>query len=316
MAELSHIPVLLQEVLEALHPQNGETYIDATFGGGGYTRAILEKSPCTVIAIDRDVQAIKRAENMARDYPNLSYAHARFSEIPKVLSEKKIDKVDGVVFDLGISSYQIDDGSRGFSFRFNAPLSMEMGKNDLSAYDVVNDFSESDIADILYQGEERFARKIARAIVQKRLENPIETTLELAEIIARVVPKSKDAQHPATLSFQAIRLFVNEELLELQKALEFCKNIIRPGGRLVVVTFHSLEDRIVKDFLRKESGHFARPSRHVPDLTPQTKPLFSTPQKRPIAPSESECRLNPRARSAKLRYAIRTSVPYELGETP
>ena len=309
MAENGHIPVLLDEVLKALDPKKGELYIDATFGGGGYTRAILDAAPCSVLAIDRDSDAIERAKVLSASYPSLTYAHARFSELLDVLHNKGIQHVDGIVFDLGVSSFQLNEAERGFSFRFDAPLSMEMGRNAISAFTVVNEFTEEQIADILYQGEERLGRRIARAIVKERINKPIETTLQLASLIASVMPKQKDGQHPATLAFQAIRLFVNEELIELQKVLEFCKNILRPGGRLIAVTFHSLEDRIVKNFLRTESGHVARPSRHRPDTHLPTQPLFQLIQKRALAPTDIECRRNPRARSAKLRYAIRTDAP-------
>lgn len=311
-ATLSHIPVLLSEVLEALTPRDGETYIDATFGGGGYTKAILDKANCHVIGIDRDELAFQRGCALKDTYPErFSMHHAKFSEIPDALAAQQIIKVDGIVFDLGISSYQIDDPDRGFSFRFDAPLAMTMGRNDLTAYDVVNEFSEKEIADILYAGEERHGRRIARAIVKAREEKPIETTFHLADLIKSVLPKTKDAQHPATLAFQAIRIFVNNELIELANALNFCKNILGVNGRIVIVTFHSLEDRMVKHFLRKESGNLPLPSRHVPIVPEREAPYFMVPKGQPIAPSDQETRSNPRARSAKLRYGIRTAFHQE-----
>lgn len=303
---LSHVPVLLKEVVETLAPKAGEIYVDGTFGGGGYTRAILEKAPCFVIGLDRDYDAIKRAEVLKKEYKErFSYAHARFSEFPVVLDAMNIGQVDGIVLDLGLSSYQLDDPDRGFSFRFDAPLSMAMGRNELTAFDVVNNYSEQEIADILISGEEYAGRKIARAIVKKRQEAPIKTTRQLASLVASIKFSGKDAGHPATLTFQALRIFVNEELIELEKTLNFCKNKLKSGGRLVVVTFHSLEDRIVKEFLRTESGNAPRPSRFLPLMRTEYPPLFKLIQKKPITPSDREVRSNPRSRSAKLRWAIR-----------
>lgn len=309
MVAFTHIPVLLQEVLGTLSPQAEEVYVDATFGGGGYTRAILEAADCKVIGIDRDLEAIERAKLFQKDYPTrFDYAHAKFSEFPKVLDDLDIPKVDGIVFDLGVSSYQIDDPDRGFSFRFDAPLSMAMGCTELTAHEIVNHYSESDLFTILKRGEEPFARRIAKKIVERRVLDPIETTGQLASLIASCKPASKDGQSPATVTFQALRIFVNEELIELEKALQFCKNRLKPGARLVVVTFHSLEDRIVKEFMRDESGNTPLPSRHMPMKEPLMKPTFKLITKKAVAPTEDEMRRNPRSRSAKLRYAVRTDV--------
>ncbi len=311
MAELNHIPVLLKEVLRVLSPKDGGVYVDATFGGGGYTRAILDKVECRVVGIDRDPQAVERAKKLQTEYPGrFFYAHAKFSEFPRVLDDLGIGKSDGVVFDLGVSSYQIDDPERGFSFRFDAPLSMVMGCSDLSAYDVVNGFSEKELAAIFKQGEEPFARRIAKKIVAKRAGESIKTTGQLASLIASCKPPlSKDVQHPATLAFQALRIFVNEELIELEKGLQLCKNRLREDGRLIVVTFHSLEDRIVKDFMRKESGSSPLPSRHIPLVRQEdmsNRPAFNLIQKKAISPTEQEMKDNPRSRSARLRCAIRS----------
>lgn len=310
----SHIPVLLDEVISSLDPRDGEVYIDATFGGGGYTKAILDKANCKVIGIDRDIDAVNRGMALKESYGDrLDIVHAPFSKIPDVLKSQGIKKVNGIVFDLGVSSFQIDDGSRGFSFRFDAPLSMAMGCNDVTAFDVVNHFAEKEIADILYAGEERHSRRIAKKIVEERKNTPIETTLQLANLIRSVLPRPKDQQHPATLAFQALRIFVNKELFELENALEFCKNVIEVHGRVVFVTFHSLEDRLVKRGLRHLSGGDPMPSRHVPIVEMRPLPYFTLPKGQPIAPSESECLRNPRARSAKLRFGLRTS--HHHGET-
>jgi 16S rRNA (cytosine1402-N4)-methyltransferase len=226
------------------------------------------------------------------------------------LHQHGIEKVDGVVFDLGISSYQIDDPDRGFSLRFNGPLSMQMGHNHISAYDVVNSFSEKEIDNILYEGEERNSRRIAHAIIKKRAEGPIQTTKELADLIKSIIPAPKDAQHPATLTFQAIRMFVNNELEEIKQALNYCKDILNPDGRLIVVTFHSLEDRIVKNFFKDITGNAPSPSRYVP-LPPQKKVSFKLMTPQPITPTLDEVQQNPRSRSAKLRYIRRL---YEFEE--
>lgn len=309
---LSHTPVLLDEVLQTLQPKDHEVYIDATFGGGGYTKAILEAANCKVIGIDRDADAVKRGLALKESYPNrFDIIHAPFSKIPEALASRGIQKVNGIVFDLGISSYQIDDASRGFSFRFDAPLAMTMGCNEITAFDVVNHFEEKEIADILYAGEERHSRRIAKKILEVRKQTPINTTLELANIVRSVLPKPKDFQNPATLTFQALRIFVNQELLELENALEFCKTIIEVHGRVVFVTFHSLEDRMVKQSFRRLSGGDPLPSRHIPVAVDRPLPYFTIPKRQPLTPSEHECEENSRARSGKLRYAIRTAHHHE-----
>lgn len=328
---MTHIPVLLNEVITALNPKSDEIYVDATFGGGGYTRAILNAAPCSVIAIDRDDCAIERAQNLRTELtltgrdaswqsqttippatplhsPALHIAHGPFSELESYLDQMHIPCVDAVILDLGVSSFHLDEADRGFSFRFDAPLSMTMGCNAYTAYDVVNDLSEEELARIFWEGEEKFGRRIAKKIVTTRATKPIQTTYELAHLIASCKPKRYDGVHPATLGFQAIRIYVNEELTELKNVLNSCKNRLKAGGRLIVVTFHSLEDRIVKQFMRRESGYVPRPSRHDP-CEPHVAPVFFTMHpKKAIASSPQEQQHNPRARSAKLRVAHRTDM--------
>jgi 16S rRNA (cytosine1402-N4)-methyltransferase len=301
----AHIPVMLAEVLEALSPADGQTYIDGTFGAGGYTKAILDAANCKVIGIDRDETAIARAPDNAR----LTMVHGAFGDVEGHLKGLDIDGVDGFVLDLGVSSMQIDDGARGFSFNKNGPLDMRMDRSSgQSAYDLVNTWPEKELADIIWKyGEERHSRKIASAIIKARAEKPIETTLVLADIVAKALPKSfkKYALHPATRTFQALRIVVNGELDQLESALNASLNILKEGGRLVVVSFHSLEDSIVKAFLR-DHGAVQGGSRYAPEVV--TRPvLFTQPVKKSVAASDNESRLNPRARSAKLRWAVRTS---------
>jgi 16S rRNA (cytosine1402-N4)-methyltransferase len=306
---MAHIPVLLTEMLDALSPQDNEIYIDATFGGGGYTKAILNKAFCKVIAFDRDPEAIERGQELLRQYPErLILIQAPFSEMEEKLYEIGIYKVHGIVYDLGVSSFQIDQAERGFSFRFEGPLDMRMSAEGMSAADVVNAFSEKELADIIYYyGEEKQSRRIARAIVQERTQSPIQTTGQLATLISRILKRSPGAQHPATLTFQALRIFVNNELIEIDRSLSMSHSLLVPGGRLVVITFHSLEDRLVKNFLKKslEYPEEIFPGHHFPKAQ---KPFFQLLTRKPIEPSEEEVRLNPRSRSAKLRAAIRTDV--------
>jgi 16S rRNA (cytosine1402-N4)-methyltransferase len=308
-----HIPVLLDEVLAALAPVGGETYVDGTLGAGGYTRAILDKADCRVIAIDRDETAHEMAKVWKDKYGDrLILVHGAFSDMEELLRARGIDRVDAVVLDLGVSSMQIDQDQRGFSFRFDGPLDMRMDRScGETAADIVNTLPEKELADIIYQyGEERHSRRIAAAIVRARAESRIETTLQLAEIVRAVVHVSpKDKIDPATRTFQALRLAVNDELGELRRALEAAEHILNDGGRLVVVTFHSLEDRIVKEFLAQRSKPAPSPSRHLPDIPSSSlssPPLTFLPlTKKPVAPSDAEMKRNPRARSAKLRAAIR-----------
>jgi len=303
-----HIPVLLAEVLEALAPQPGDRIADGTFGAGGYSRAILERG-AYVVAIDRDPDAIAAGRALAEAAAGrLKLVEARFSEL-----DSHVDHADGVVLDLGVSSMQFDQAERGFSFRFDGPLDMRMGQAGPSAADVVNRFKPEDLARIFgILGEERHAGRIARMIERRRAERPFSSTLDLAGSIEKLVGRRHDEKiHPATRVFQALRIFVNDELGELARALLAAERALRPGGRLVVVSFHSLEDRLVKRFVadRSEAGSG---SRHLPEVAAQA-PTFRK-KGGAVAPAQEELRLNPRARSAKLRAAIRTDAPPRGGD--
>ncbi|MEQ8585175.1 MAG: 16S rRNA (cytosine(1402)-N(4))-methyltransferase RsmH [Thalassobaculaceae bacterium] len=315
-----HIPVLLAEVVAALAPKDGERHLDGTFGVGGYTRAILESATCTVLAVDRDPDAIARARALAQDYPGgagdrLVPLHGRFGEMDRLAREAGYETVDGVTLDLGVSSPQLDEAERGFSFRFDGPLDMRMDRSGPTAADVVNEASEQELADIIFHlGEERYARRVAKAIVSARTTTAIRRTGELADIVRRVVPSAPDRSiDPATRTFQALRIHVNRELEELDNGLDAAERLLAPGGRLAVVSFHSLEDRRVKTFLRRRSGRTSNPSRHAPDAIAGKRaaplPTFTLPSARPIAPSDEEIARNPRARSARLRVGHRTDAP-------
>ena len=303
-----HIPVLLQEAMEALNPRAGGVYVDGTFGGGGYARALLERG-ARVIALDRDPSAVRAgAELAASSGGRLKLVEARFGELDEVVRRLGVNAVDGVVLDIGVSSMQLDEAARGFSLRFDAPLDMRMGSGGRSAADILRDEDEATIADILFHfGEERAARRIARAIVADRKTKPFTSTLELAALIARVAPARRgELTHPATRAFQALRIAVNNELGELVSGLSAAERLLKPGGRLAVVTFHSLEDRIVKQFLAGRSGRGRTASRRLPGEPAEAEPTFEAPRGQPIEPSETEARENPRSRSAKLRFGVRT----------
>jgi 16S rRNA (cytosine1402-N4)-methyltransferase len=304
-----HIPVLGPQAVAALNVRDGGVYIDGTFGAGGYTRLILAAADCRVIGIDRDQSAIARGADLVEQAQGrLTLIEDRFSALDEVARGAGFDAVDGVVLDVGVSSMQLDEAERGFSFRFDGPLDMRMSRQGPSAADVVAQASDRDLANIIYQlGEERQSRAIARAIVAERAKAPIETTKSLADIVARVVRSKPGAIHPATRTFQALRIFVNEELQELCEALAAAERILKPGGRLAVVSFHSLEDRIVKTFFA-ERGRLAQGSRHQPE-TQGPEPTFTLVTKKPLVADETEIESNPRARSAKLRAAERTSAP-------
>ena len=306
MSSAPHIPVLGREAIDHLAPREGGIYIDATFGAGGYSRAILDVPGTRVIAIDRDRTAIEGgAELVERSAGRLTLVEDRFSNLAEVCPAQG---VDGVVMDVGVSSMQLDRAGRGFSFRLDGPLDMRMGQAGPTAADVVARASEGDLADIIYLfGEERQSRRIARAIVADRQETPFMTTRALAELVGRVVRSKPGDIHPATRTFQALRIFVNEELEELQNALIAAERVLKPGGRLVVVSFHSLEDRIVKNFLADRSKTGGG-SRHLPEVS-QAAPSFQLLTRRPVIAGEDEVAQNPRARSAKLRAAERTSAP-------
>ena len=303
-----HIPVMLDEVLAELAPRDGGVYLDGTFGGGGYSGAILEAAACTLWAIDRDPEAVARGAALAARYPGrLHVLQGDFSQMMGLLGEHGVAALDGVVLDLGLSSFQIDDPARGFSFRGEGPLDMRMGADGITAADLVMNLSEAELADTLYHfGEERLSRRIARAIVAARALSPIETTTRLAEIIRGVVPPSRDGIHPATRSFQALRIRVNDELGEIERALAAAMQLLAPGGRLVVVSFHSLEDRLVKRFMADASGRAPGPSRHDPrGLDSRAPPVFSLLTPRARRPADAETSRNPRARSARLRALAR-----------
>ena len=308
-----HIPVMLPDVLDALQPRPHETYIDGTFGAGGYTRAILETADCRVVAFDRDPTAIAAGAALVEAFaPRLTLLHRPFGEMAEAIQEIGVEAVDGVVLDIGVSSMQIDQAERGFSFQSDGPLDMRMSCEGPSAADVVNGFEEEQIADIIYEyGEERRSRAIARAIVKARAIAPLTRTKELADLVLRVFHgRKEDGRHPATRTFQGLRIFVNDELGELERALGAAEKILRPGGRLVLVTFHSLEDRIVKRFLAERSGKMDQGSRYLPQKNIQVSPpSFRLVNSRPLTPQKGELDVNPRARSARLRAAIRTDAP-------
>jgi 16S rRNA (cytosine1402-N4)-methyltransferase len=305
-----HIPVLLAEVLGALAPQAGEFFLDGTFGAGGYTRAILDAAPGTrVIALDRDPSAITNGQGMVAAYGGrLRLTHAEFSDMEAACAAAEFPLLDGVVLDIGVSSMQLDEALRGFSFRQDGPLDMRMSGEGESAADIVNTASEARLADIFYHyGEERLARPLARAIVADRKAKPFTSTKQLAELAARIIHSKPGEIHPATRSFQALRIAVNDELGELARALHAAERLLKPGGRLVVVSFHSLEDRIVKVFFAARSGRGGG-SRHAPVMAMPVA-TFTTPGKWPLMASEAERAANPRARSARLRAGIRTPAP-------
>ena len=308
-APAPHIPVLLDEVIEALAIQPGDVVIDATFGAGGYTRAILERG-ATVHAFDRDPDAIAAGEQWPEtreDPPRLVLHQRRFSEMVESMAAIGVDRVDGIAMDIGVSSMQLDQAERGFAFSTNGPLDMTMSQSGPNAADFVNEAAEKDIADVLYQfGEERQSRRVARAIVAAR---PLSTTGELATVVRKALGyRAGDKKDPATRSFQAIRIHVNGELDELAEGLLGAETLLKEGGRLAVVSFHSLEDRIVKTFLRDAANATPRGSRHMPEVHDLPLPRFGQLTKA-IRPSAAEIERNPRARSSTLRGAVRTAAP-------
>lgn len=295
---MAHNPVLLAEMLAMLQPVAGGIYVDATFGAGGYSKAILEQAKCKLFGIDRDETVQIYAKALADQYgKDFTFVRGRFSQMDDLLAPYGVvGKVDGVVMDIGISSMQVDQAERGFSFRFEGPLDMRMDKTQgMTAADLVNKLPEADLADIFYYlGEERKARPIAKAIAQQRQQKLFETTQDMAHCVEKIIPR-RSAIHPATRVFQALRIVVNQELSELFKGLMAAESLLKKGGRLVVVTFHSLEDRLVKYFFKTRAQ-------------PKETAIWDIMTKKPITPSRDEEKQNPRARSAKLRTAMRTSA--------
>jgi 16S rRNA (cytosine1402-N4)-methyltransferase len=301
-----HVPVLAREVVEALSPRDGGRYLDGTFGAGGYSSAMLDRARCEVIALDRDPDAIAAGQALAQRYaPRLRLIEGRFGDMVELLSAEGVDEVDGVALDLGVSSMQFDQAERGFSFRASGPLDMRMERRGPSAADLVNETDEAELADILWRyGEERKSRRVARAIVEARKLKRIETTGELAEIVRRAVgPQGRDESDPATRTFQALRIAVNDELGELERGLAAAEQVLAPGGRLAVVSFHSLEDRAVKEFVRARAGRVPAPSRHAPPAREVRVATLSDLTRKPVVPTAAEIAANPRARSARLRVA-------------
>ncbi|HKH35130.1 MAG TPA: 16S rRNA (cytosine(1402)-N(4))-methyltransferase RsmH [Beijerinckiaceae bacterium] len=306
-----HVPVLLAEMLEALGAGRGGVFVDGTFGAGGYTQAILAANRKNrVVAIDRDPDAVAAGAGLvAKAKGRLTLVPGRFGNLDALVAEAAPDGVEGVILDIGVSSMQLDEASRGFSFRQDGPLDMRMEREGESAADIVNTASEAELADIFFHfGEERRSRAVARAIIERRRKRRIETTGQLAELVSGLIRAEPGGIHPATRVFQGLRIAVNDELGELVRALHSAERALRPGGRLAVVTFHSLEDRIVKQFMAVRTGRAAGGSRHLP-RGQEIAPSFVAVTKGPVAPSDEECAKNPRARSAKLRAAVRSDAP-------
>lgn len=309
----AHYPVMLNEVLGGVAPVDGGVYVDGTFGAGGYTRAFLGATDCTVIAIDRDPNALVVAEKFAEEFGGrFVFVQGCFGDAVELVRKAGFEKIDGFVLDVGVSSMQIDQADRGFSFRFDGPLDMRMAQSGLTAADIVNDTEEEDLANIIYKyGEERLSRRIAKRIVLSRAEKKIETTFELADIVRAVVPRGpKDKIDPATRTFQALRIAVNDELGELERGLEAAEILLGEGGALAVVSFHSLEDGIVKAFVYERSGRQSNVSRHMPAQAAQeNQPTFTLKKRKAIEACAEEIKENVRSRSAKLRVAVRNDNP-------
>lgn len=312
-ASAGHRPVLLDAVLATLRPRDGASYLDGTFGGGGYAGAILDAARCTLFALDRDPEAILRGAALAARHPGrLHLIEGCFGDMLALLQAAGVERLDGVVLDLGVSSFQLDDPTRGFSFRTDGPLDMRMGKAGKSAGEYVNSLAESELADMLFEfGEERHSRRIARAIVAARATAPIATTGRLASIIRAVAPRDPSGIDRATRSFQALRIVVNDELGEIERGLAAAASLLAPGGRLVVVAFHSLEDRIVKRFMAAAAGRGTGASRHDPASLAEVRaaPGFRLLTPRALRPDAAETHVNPRARSGRLRAIERLPPP-------
>jgi 16S rRNA (cytosine1402-N4)-methyltransferase len=313
-----HISVLRDAVIASLMPKSGGHYVDGTFGAGGYSEALLGAADCKVWGIDRDPDALAFGAALTARFPGrLTMIEGNFGDMDRLLGDRGVQQVDGVALDLGVSSMQLDRAERGFSFRADGPLDMRMSHTGESAADLVNRLDEAELANLIYDlGEERLSRRIAAAIVRAR---PISRTAELAQVIRRVMPPKGDGIDPATRTFQALRIAVNDELGELTRGLSAAERLLAPGGRLAVVTFHSLEDRPVKTFFQRRAGKTPGGSRHLPTSAPSRVPSFRLLSNKPLVADKEEIRINPRARSAKLRAAERTAAPpwpktLDLGE--
>ena len=309
--DAGHVPVLLDAVLAALMPRHDATYVDGTLGGGAYSAGLLAAARCRVLGIDCDPEAIRRGAALAARHPGgLSLIEGRFGDMEPLVRAVTQDPIAGVALDLGVSSQQLDSAERGFSFRLDGPLDMRMGQDGTSAADLVSGLEEGALAELIRNfGEERYARRVARAIVAARRRTPIDRTGELADIVRGAIPHREPGLDPATRTFQALRIVVNDELGELDRGLAAAERLLMPGGRLAVVAFHSLEDTRVKAFLRRRSGTMPESSRHLPPAAGTLPPTFTLLTRRPIRPGADEIARNPRARSARLRAAERTAAP-------
>ena len=310
-----HVSVMTNEVVSGLNPRNGGVYVDGTFGQGGYSRAILDAAATRVFGIDRDPAAIDFGAELSNEYPSrLTLIQGCFGDITKIMANEGISHVDGIMLDLGVSSPQIDNPDRGFSFRYDGPLDMRMENKGPTAADFINGATEEDIANVIYEyGDERYSRRIARRIVEARKLKPILSTSQLVNIIHSNVRRSRDGIHPATRTFMALRIQVNDELGQLDRGLISAERILKPGGRLAVVAFHSLEDKKIKSFLHERGGLAAKGSRHMPETNEiNMAPSFNLVKRGVIKPAVSEVLSNPRSRSAKLRVAERTDAPVWL----
>ncbi len=306
---MSHIPVMPAEALALLSPRDGGTYLDATFGGGGHAALILEAAACTLFAIDRDPAAINRGTALAARYPGrLTLIEGRFGTMLELLGEVGVTRLDGVLMDCGTSSFQLEEAARGFSFRLSGPLDMRMSRDGPTAATLVNTLPVSDLANLFTKyGEERHAKRIARAIIAARMRAPIASTTELAGIIRTAVPPSRDRIDPATRTFQALRIRVNDELDEIARGLAASATLLSPGARLVAIAFHSLEDRLIKHFMADAAGRTPAPSRHAPSTSRPT-PRFRLLTPRALRPQPAEIAANPRAASARLRALERLAL--------
>lgn len=310
-AKSPHISVLLNEVLHILSPKSGEVMVDGTFGAGGYSRAILDAAPCRLFGVDRDPRAIAIGQELqAKADGRFSILAGVYGDMQELLTREGVDQVDGIALDIGVSSMQIDEAERGFSFMNDGPLDMRMSATGATAADIVNTESEEELVRIIFRfGEERRARAVARAIVERRETQNFSRTTELADVIASVIKPTGKGIHPATRTFQALRIHVNDELGQLREGLEAAERVLAPGGRLAVVSFHSLEDRLVKNFLAERADAKGNPSRHLPMVEGKAAPSFELVKRGAIKAGKDELAVNVRSRSARLRGAIRTDAP-------